>query len=120
LFFFFLSSSLLFLCSPLFFFLFVSLLFQVFTIIFFCNLPSSLSVSLSLFFPLFFFLFWFFFLPPFSSALSSPVFIGEKWGEKGLLPLSSHGTGVEWSGRPLGSHLRAACGACPLCFFFSW
>jgi len=29
--------------------------------------------------------------------LSSPLFIGGKWGERGLLPLSSHGTGVGWS-----------------------
>jgi len=45
---------------------------------------------------------------PLPSALSSPVFIGEKWGKRGLLPLSSHGIGVGWLGLPLGSRLRAA------------
>jgi len=48
---------------------------------------------------------------PFSSALSSPVH-----EERGLLPLSSHGTGVGWSGRPLCSRPRTARGARPLYF----
>jgi hypothetical protein len=76
----------------------------------------------SLFFPffppLFFFLslyvfFFFLFLCFFSI---SPVFIGKKQGERDLLPLSSLGTGVGWSWRPLCSHLRIARGARPLCF----
>jgi hypothetical protein len=36
--------------------------------------------------------------------------------ERGLLPLSSHGTGVGWSGRPLCSRPRTVRGARPLCF----
>ena len=36
--------------------------------------------------------------------------------ERGLLPLSSHGTGVGWSGRPLCSRPRTARGARPLYF----
>jgi len=51
-----------------------------------------------------------------SSALSSPVFIGKKHRERGLLPLSSHGTGVEWTGQPLCSRPRTAWGARPFCF----
>jgi len=48
-----------------------------------------------------------------SSALSSPVFIGKKHRERGLLPLSSHGTGVEWTGQPL-------CRGTSLLFFTPW
>jgi hypothetical protein len=93
-------SSLLSLYSSLFFFVF-----------FFC-FPSLL--------PLFFFPFLM--LPyqlslPFL-ALSSPVFIGKYMGERGLLPLSSHGTGVCWPGRPLYSRPRTAQGVRPLCVFF--
>jgi hypothetical protein len=55
-------------------------------------------------------------LLPFSSALSSFVFIGKKHGERGLLPLSSHGTGVGWLGHLLCSRPRTARGARPLCF----
>jgi len=44
------------------------------------------------------------------------VFIEKKNGERGLLPLFSHGTGVG-AGRPLGSRLRATHRACSLCLF---
>jgi len=88
---------------------------------------SILSVYSSVLFSLFFFLsfllcffflslyvfFFFLFLCFFSI---SPVFIGKKQGERDLLPLSSLGTGVGWSWRPLCSHLRIARGARPLCF----
>jgi hypothetical protein len=42
--------------------------------------------------------------------------IGKKHRERGLLPLSSNGTGVGWPGRPLCSRPRTAWGARPLCF----
>ena len=78
----------------------------------------SVLASLSLFFSSLFSLYSFVFLSfcsssaaPFSSALSSPVH-----EERGLLPLSSHGTGVGWSGRPLCSRPRTVRGARPLCF----
>ena len=71
-------------------------------------------LSLSVFFLFFFFLLLF--LLPSSSTLSSPVLIGKKHRERGLLPLSSNGTGVGWPGRPLCSRPRTAWGARPLCF----
>jgi hypothetical protein len=51
------------------------------------------------------------------SALSSPVFIGKKQGERGILPLPNRATRVGWLGRPLCSRHRTVKGAHPLCFF---
>jgi len=89
--------------SPCFFFLFV--LFG-FSPLFF------LSIRLCFFF---FFSVTQRILPLPNSSLSPGIYKEEK-GERGLLPLSSCGTGVGWPGRPLCSRLRAARGACPLCF----
>jgi hypothetical protein len=55
-------------------------------------------------------------LLPSSSALSSPVFIGKKHGERGLLPLSNHGTGVGCTGRPSCSRPKTPWGVRPFCF----
>ena len=81
----------------------------------FPSLSSLLSIYVLLlssfsFSPLFFFLsLSFFFCPffalfslssPISSTLSSPVFIGKKQGERGLLPLSSRGIGIGWPRQP--------------------
>jgi len=52
------------------------------------------------------------FPPPFSICLSPTIYKGEK-GERGLLPLSSHDTGVEWSG----GHWAADRRTCLLCNF---
>jgi hypothetical protein len=92
----------------------------------FCS--SLLSLYSSLFFFFVFLLFFLCFFFPFLMlpyqlslpflALSSPVFIGKYMGERGLLPLSSHGTGVGWPGRPLYSRPRTAQGVRPLCVFF--
>jgi len=113
--------------------------FSLFSFLFPLSVLSSRSLFcsslLSLYFSLFFFVFFLFsfssssvFFPflmlpcqlslPFL-ALSSPVFIGKYMGERGLLPLSSHGTGVGWPGRPLYSRPRTAQGVRPLCVFFS-
>jgi len=54
-------------------------------------------------------------LPLPSSSLSPGIYKEEK-RERGLLPLSSRGTGVGRPGWPLCNSLRAARGACPLCF----
>ena len=95
------SAPLFFLSIPLCFFLFFFFVFLLFFLCFFfpfLMLPYQLSL-------------------PFL-ALSSPVFIGKYMGERGLLPLSSHGTGVGWPGRPLYSRPRTAQGVRPLCVFF--
>ena len=52
------------------------------------------------------------FPPPFSICLSPTIYKGEK-GERGLLPLSSHDTGVKWSG----GHWAADRRTCLLCNF---
>ena len=125
------------LCSPasLFFLLFLSMMVLwwprmvalrwlfFFSPLFLPVSSSSLfcSVSLLCSFSLFAYVFFSFSrslkeFSPFPSHLSPLVFTRRKKREKGLLPLSSRGTGVGWPGRPLCNSLRAARGACPLCF----
>jgi len=106
--------------SPSFFFFLFSLsrfcpfyLYASHLLFFFFSSVFSFFLSLFSFYSFFFLLL---FLLPSSSALSSPVLIGKKHRERGLLPLSSNGTGVGWPGRPLCSRPRTAWGARPLCF----
>jgi len=83
-----------------------SLFVSVFPLSVLFSLSMFFSFLLSLFLPYFFSLSFFFFLSlfslssPISSTLSSPVFIGKKQGERGLLPLSSRGTGIGWPRQP--------------------
>jgi hypothetical protein len=90
--------------------------FSPFPSIFFMSFVFPLLVFLS---PPFFFLFFFMILPLFFVPFSPPgdgVFI-RAGGEGATPPLSSHGKGVGWLGRPLYSHPRAARRACLLCPF---
>lgn len=103
-----------------------------FSLLFFFPLCFSFSSLPFLCFSLFFFLFFSFpfhlYFCPFSfvfDVLSSP-FTSWWWGvlirgrgERATLPLSGHGIGVGWLGRPLCSHTRVAYRACRLCFFIS-
>jgi len=86
-----------------------SLFVSVFPLSVLFSLSMFFSFLLSLFLPCFFSLPFFFFCPfsalfslssPISSTLSSPIFIGKKQGERGLLPLSSRGTGIGWPRQP--------------------
>ena len=94
----------------------------------FLSCPSILKTIPPLFFfckpPLFFFFCFFFFRSfqtPFLFFCSLfPCIYRQIHGERGLLPLPSHGGGVGWSGRPLCSRPRTAQGARPLCFTAPW
>jgi len=82
-----------------------SLFVSVFPLSVLFSLSMFFSFLLSLFLPYFFSLSFFFLSlfslsSPISSTLSSPVFIGKKQGERGLLPLSSRGTGIGWPRQP--------------------
>ena len=75
--------------------------------------------------PLFFFFCFFFFFRSFQTPFLFfcslfPCIYRQIHGERGLLPLPSHGGGVGWSGRPLCSRPRTAQGARPLYFTAPW